>query len=254
MTRKDVKRGEVYYVRFDRGVGHEMGYGRPVVIVSNDVANEFSPVVNVVAMTTTTKNNSTCVKLHTPNKSSWAVCNQIFTYDKSRLADYMCILSDEEMRNIDESLCRVLSLNTAESDDESDEEVEYYENDDELVELTAERDLYKRLYEKVLDMLTDVTLKKCDKPAEKVVEKCEKPVKVEEKAAAPVRFEVPGKVNVNTASEEEMMRVAGMGRQLVSRIRCYRDKHGPFESLEDLLNVDKFGPRCMVKYGDKLKV
>jgi mRNA interferase MazF len=214
--RNDVKRGEVYYVRFDRGVGHEMGYGRPVVIVSNDVANEFSPVVNVVAMTTTTKNNSTCVKLHTPNKSSWAVCNQIFTYDKSRLADYMCILSDEEMRNIDESLCRVLSLNTAESDDESEEEVEYYENDDELVELTAERDLYKRLYEKVLDMLTDVTLRgsgkveKCEKPVEKPVVKCE-PRKV---------VEPDGKVNVNTASEEEMMRVAGMGRLLVSGNRC----------------------------------
>ena len=252
--RNDVKRGEVYYVRFDRGVGHEMGYGRPVVIVSNDVANEFSPVVNVVAMTTTTKNNSTCVKLHTPNKSSWAVCNQIFTYDKSRLADYMCILSDEEMRNIDESLCRVLSLNTAESDDESDEKVEYYENDDELVELTAERDLYKRLYEKVLDMLTDVNLRgsgkveKRDKVAVEVVEKCEPRRVVEPK---PVD---DGKVNVNTASEDEMMRVAGMGRQLVSRIRCYRDKHGPFESLEELLNVDKFGSRCMVKYGDKLTV
>jgi mRNA interferase MazF len=240
----DVMRGEVYYFRYNDSVGSEIGIGRPGVIVSNDRGNKNSPVVNVIMMTTTPKNMDVTVKLHTPKKQSWALCNQIFTYDKQRLGTYMCILDDEEMGAIDEGLRKALALG---SEVEEDEE---YEESDEIVELTAERDLYKRLYERVLDMMTDVTLRgsgkveKCEKPVEKPVEKCE-PRKV---------VEPDGKVNVNTASEEEMMRVAGMGRQLVSRIRCYRDKHGPFESVEELLNVDKFGSRCMVKYGDKLKV
>jgi mRNA interferase MazF len=227
----DVMRGEVYYFRYNDSVGSEMGIGRPGVIVSNDLGNKNSPVVNVIMMTTTPKNMDITVKLHTPKKQSWALCNQIFTYDKQRLGTYMCILDDEEMGAIDEALRKALALGS------EVEEYEEYEESDEIVELTAERDLYKRLYERVLDMMTDVTLEKCEKPAEKPVEKCG-----------------DGKVNVNTASEEEMMSVAGMGRQLVSRIRCYRDKHGPFESLEELLNVDKFGSRCMMKYGDKLKV
>lgn len=238
----DVMRGEVYYFMYNDSVGSEMGIGRPGVIVSSDMGNKTSPIVNVVMMTTSPKSMDVAVKLHTPNKQSWALCNQIVTYDKQRLGKYMCVLDDEEMGVIDEALRKALGLG---SEVEEYEEYEEYEESDEIVELTAERDLYKRLYERVLDMMTDVTLRgsgkveKCEKPAEKPAEKCEPR---------------DGKVNVNTATVAEMVSVAGMGEQLANRIRCYRDKHGPFETKDELLNVDKFGPLSMKRYGDKLVV
>ena len=62
------------------------------------------------------------------------------------------------------------------------------------------------------------------------------------------------KVNVNTATVEEMMAGSGMGKQLCERIRAHRNKRGRFEKLEDLLKVDVFGPKCLVKYGPMLEV
>ena len=63
-----------------------------------------------------------------------------------------------------------------------------------------------------------------------------------------------GKVNVNTATPTEMNEIAGITITVGNCIRAYRNKHGAFKSLEDLLNVPRFGPRCLVKYRDKLEV
>ena len=248
---KRVMRGEVYYVRYDRGVGSEMGYGRPVVVVSSDEGNNRAPTINVVPLTTTPKTGSIFVELHTPHKQSWAVCNQIFTYDKIRLADYMCILSDEEMEAIDNVLLTVLDLKQKEveynDENDSDELVcDNYDLSDEydkIVELTAERDLYKRLYEKVLEKLADTEL-----------DNKKKPVVVEAKNPVVEKSVVYNKVNVNTATEEEISRISGMGTQTAHRIVCYRKKHGKFKALEDLLNVDRFGMGCWELYADKLMV
>ena len=62
------------------------------------------------------------------------------------------------------------------------------------------------------------------------------------------------KVNVNTATVDEMEAVAGMNRTLCNFIRAYRNKNGPFKTVEDLLNVPRFGAGCMKKYGPMLEV
>ena len=61
------------------------------------------------------------------------------------------------------------------------------------------------------------------------------------------------KLNVNTATLEELMST-GMGYNAASRIRAYRNKHGNFEKLEDLLNVGRFGERALEKYRSVLEV
>lgn len=63
-----------------------------------------------------------------------------------------------------------------------------------------------------------------------------------------------GKVNVNTATVDEMVEVAGMNLTLCNFIRAYRNKHGKFERVEDLLNVKRFGSGCLKKYGPMLEV
>ena len=49
--RKEVKRGDIYYARLDPVVGSEQGGVRPVLIISNDIGNRFSPTVIVAAIT-----------------------------------------------------------------------------------------------------------------------------------------------------------------------------------------------------------
>lgn len=62
------------------------------------------------------------------------------------------------------------------------------------------------------------------------------------------------KLNVNTATPTEMLEVLGINVTLGNHIRAYRNKHGKFEKVEDLLNVPRFGAGCMKKYGPMLEV
>ena len=45
------KRGEIYLVNFDPTVGAEIRKTRPALIVQNDIANQYSPITIVAALT-----------------------------------------------------------------------------------------------------------------------------------------------------------------------------------------------------------
>ena len=51
-----VHRGEIYHIHEIEVTGHEQHSDRPAIVVSNDVGNEHSPVVEVVYLTTQKKN------------------------------------------------------------------------------------------------------------------------------------------------------------------------------------------------------
>lgn len=44
------KKGEIYLVNFDPTIGHEVKKKRPAVIISNDIHNQFSPLVTVAPL------------------------------------------------------------------------------------------------------------------------------------------------------------------------------------------------------------
>ncbi|MDE0437303.1 MAG: ComEA family DNA-binding protein [bacterium] len=48
-------------------------------------------------------------------------------------------------------------------------------------------------------------------------------------------------VDVNSAGVERLTDLPGVGQVLATRILTYRDTHGPFETLEDLLDVPGIG-------------
>ncbi|MBC7341719.1 MAG: ComEA family DNA-binding protein [Clostridia bacterium] len=50
-----------------------------------------------------------------------------------------------------------------------------------------------------------------------------------------------GKVNINTASAQELDKLPGIGPTLAQRIVDYRSQHGPFRSPEDIKNVSGIG-------------
>ncbi len=50
-----------------------------------------------------------------------------------------------------------------------------------------------------------------------------------------------GRVRVNRASATELEALPGVGPVLAARIAAYRDEHGPFRTVEDLLDVAGIG-------------
>lgn len=107
---KQVKRGEIYYVEKAGYTGSEQSGGRTAVIVGNEIGNEKSPVVLMVYLTTRYK---PCMPTHVNvdcREPSTALCEQIFTIDKSRLGDYIKTASDTEMQEIDKALAVSLNL------------------------------------------------------------------------------------------------------------------------------------------------
>ncbi len=51
---------------------------------------------------------------------------------------------------------------------------------------------------------------------------------------------IPTKVNVNTATIKDLMRLKGLNRAKAKNILTYRQKHGSFKSLDDLKLVKGF--------------
>ena len=57
-----------------------------------------------------------------------------------------------------------------------------------------------------------------------------------------------GKVNINTASAEQLTTLPGVGPKLAARILEYRQKSGAFKSVQELMNVKHIEPLKSMHY------
>ena len=51
------------------------------------------------------------------------------------------------------------------------------------------------------------------------------------------------KININTATQGELDRLDGIGEKLAARIIRYREEHGNFEVIEDIMQVSGIGQK-----------
>jgi competence protein ComEA len=58
------------------------------------------------------------------------------------------------------------------------------------------------------------------------------------------------KININTASEEELATINGITATLASRIVAYREANGDFQTLEEIQNVSGIGTKTYEKIRD----
>jgi competence protein ComEA len=56
-----------------------------------------------------------------------------------------------------------------------------------------------------------------------------------------------GKVNINTATAEQLTTLPGVGPKLAARIVEYRQKAGAFKSVQELMNVRGLGEKNLKK-------
>ena len=109
---RNIKRGDIFYISRQPVVGHEVFTGRPGIIVSNDVNNRNSEVVEVVFLTTAPKASlPTHVKILSAKAPSIALCEQITSVSTDRIGDLYGHCTEDEMRQINEAVMCSLNLN-----------------------------------------------------------------------------------------------------------------------------------------------
>jgi len=64
----------------------------------------------------------------------------------------------------------------------------------------------------------------------------------------------PQKVDLNRADQEELEMLPGVGPHLAAQILEYREKLGPFERVEDLMNVRGIGEKKFQQLKDLVMV
>jgi len=151
----DILRGDIFFIqKYDRysDTGVIESEGRPAVIVSNNVHNEFSGLVEVVYLTSQEKKP---IPSHVPvmcKVPSTALCEQIDTVSKERLGNYVRKCTDEEMAAIDKALMYSLGIEQIEVEMDAKgiigSNVEALK--EEIVKLQAERGTYMKCFQVVL--------------------------------------------------------------------------------------------------------
>lgn len=63
-----------------------------------------------------------------------------------------------------------------------------------------------------------------------------------------------GKINLNTATSEQLQTISGIGAKRAEDIIAYRESHGGFQSVDDLKNVSGIGDKTLDKIRESLYV
>lgn len=61
------------------------------------------------------------------------------------------------------------------------------------------------------------------------------------------------KIDVNTATSEQLQSVKGIGVKTAAAIIAYREAHGAFKNMEDLVEVRGIGKKKLAKIEDELE-
>lgn len=64
----------------------------------------------------------------------------------------------------------------------------------------------------------------------------------------------PQKVNLNTATKEELMTLKGIGEAKAADIIRYRQEHGPFQTIEEVMNISGIKEAAFRKIKDDITV
>ena len=105
-----VRRGDIYYADLSPVVGSEQGGTRPVLIIQNDIGNQYSPTTIIAAITSQldkaklpTHVEVSCETCQL-EKDSVVLAEQIRTIDKRRLKEKVTTLSDDKMLLVNQAI------------------------------------------------------------------------------------------------------------------------------------------------------
>ncbi len=109
-------RGEVYLVNFDPTLGSEIKKTRPALILQNDIANEYSPITIVAAITSKFDDTLYPTEVEITageaglKQDSVVLLNQIRSIDRQRLVKKLGKIENATLKKVDISIKISLGL------------------------------------------------------------------------------------------------------------------------------------------------
>lgn len=160
----EIKRGDIYFTAIPYATGHEMMKDRPAIVVSCEELNETSPCVVVVMCSAS---NSRELPEHITIRStpvpSTALREHIYTVDKSRLGTRCGRCTGAEMAAVGIGIMAGLGMDVKglaspveefSGGSTGSDQVEKIPASEELVRTRTERDVYRGMYERLLDSMS----------------------------------------------------------------------------------------------------
>ena len=148
---KELKRGGVYYITFD---ANDSGIktGRPAIIVSDDSRNMAGYTVSIVYTTTSPKSGWWYPQIWSMKRPGFAVCPDLTVVKRENVGDYICTLTEAEMKAVERGILGCLGISFCDNDDLKAKNAEL---EAELRKKEVDCLVYQRSYEKVLDRLVE---------------------------------------------------------------------------------------------------
>lgn len=140
------KRGDIFYISNSKcyATDPSNSEGRPAIVVSSDKLNEHADVVEVVYLTTKEKRLMPTHAEVLCKIPSTALCETIYTVNKDRLGDFVRTCTDKEMEAVNAGILCSLGISAPTVEVEREE-------DTADTPVVVERNLYKTLYENLLN-------------------------------------------------------------------------------------------------------
>lgn len=170
MDTREIHRGDIFRIKKDfERYGSEQDGGRPCIIISNEMNNIHSDLVEVVYCTSREKRLDlpTHVQVRSTPVPSTVLCEQIVSADKTRLGEFLGRCTESEMQRINIALAISIGIGVIELVTEHQEQVPQpfdfmaqlnaqMELASRAVHAEAEAKIYRNMYNALLDRLFPV--------------------------------------------------------------------------------------------------
>ena len=115
MINNNIEKGDIVYAILNPVIGSEQGGERPVVVIQNNLGNEYNPTIIVAPLTKILKKKKLPMHVFIPKNSflrfdSQILIEQTRTLDKSRIVNYLGSLNEYQIQLIDNALIETFSI------------------------------------------------------------------------------------------------------------------------------------------------
>lgn len=106
-----IKRGHIYFANLNNMglVGNHIQTGiRPVLVISNESNNKFSPLVNVLPLTSSPAKVHKYYPMHAiidvKDRTNAVLCEMVMTIPKDLIGNHYAVITDAEMEQVESCL------------------------------------------------------------------------------------------------------------------------------------------------------